>query len=212
MMRYSDPPSLAAAALLAAPAGARTTATTLEANVGPGFTISLRDASGAGVSHLDPGRRTRSTSSTSRTCTTSTSRGPGVDKSTDVPGTGEQTWDVTLTDGKYTYICDAHATTMKGSFTVGTVAAPPAVTQKLSGSVGPGAKITFARSAKAGKAVLTIRDRSATDNFHLDRARREQEDGRPFKGTVTWTVTLRAGAYTFRSDAHTKLKGTMSVS
>ena len=56
-----------------------------------------------------------------------------------MPGTGEQTWDVTLTDGKYTYICDAHATTMKGSFTVGTVT-PPAVTQKLGGSVGPGAK------------------------------------------------------------------------
>ena len=116
MMRYSIA-VLAAAALLAAPAGARTTATTLEANVGPGFTISLRDASGAGVSHLDPGAYTIHVVDQSELHNFHLS-GPGVDKFTDVPGTGEQTWDVTLTDGKYTYICDAHATTMKGSFTV----------------------------------------------------------------------------------------------
>jgi len=209
MIRYSVA-VLAAAALLAAPAGARTTATTLEANVGPGFTISLRDASGAGVSHLDPGAYTIHVVDQSELHNFDLT-GPGVSKATDVPGTGEQTWDVTLTDGKYTYICDAHATTMKGSFTVGTVTPPP-VTQKLSGSVGPGAKITFVRSAKAGKAVLTIRDRSATDNFHLTGPGVNKKTAVRSKGTVTWAVTLKAGAYRYRSDAHTKLKGTMRVS
>ena len=32
-----------------------------------------------------------------------------------------------------------------------------------------------------------------------------------FKGTVKWTVTLQAGTYTFRSDAHRALKGTLKV-
>ena len=209
MIRYSAA-VLAVAALLAAPAGARTTGTTLEGNVGPGFTISLRDAGGAGVSHLDPGEYTFHVNDQSELHNFHLS-GPGVDKFTDVPGTGEATWDVTLTDGKYTYICDAHALTMKGSFTVGTVA-PPVVTQKLSGSVGPGAKITFVRSAKAGKAVLTIRDRSAADNFHLTGPGVNKKTAIRSKATVTWTVTLRAGAYTYRSDAHKRLKGTMRVS
>ena len=211
MMRYSVA-VLAVAAVLAAPAGARTTATTLEATVGPGFTISLRDASGAGVSQLDSGTYTFHVNDQSDFHNFHLS-GPGVDKSTDVPGTGEQTWDVTLTDGKYTYICDAHATTMKGSFTVGTVAVPPpVVTQKLFGSVGPGAKIAFVRSAKSGKAVLTIRDRSATDNFHLTGPGVNRKTAVRSKATVKWTVTLKAGAYTYRSDAHAKLKGTMRVS
>ena len=85
--------------------------------------------------------------------------GPGVSKSTDVTDIGEQTGTSRSTNGTYTFVCDAHATTMKGSFTVGSRAAARR-TQKLSGSVGPGAKIALARTAKAGKTVMTIRDRS----------------------------------------------------
>jgi plastocyanin len=44
--------------------------------------------------------------------------GPGLNKTTPVSGKGTFTWNVTLKKGKYTYICDPHATTMKGSFTV----------------------------------------------------------------------------------------------
>ena len=44
--------------------------------------------------------------------------GPGVNKSTTVGGTGTQTWKVTLKAGTYTYMCDPHASFMKGSFTV----------------------------------------------------------------------------------------------
>ena len=39
-----------------------------------------------------------------------------------------------------------------------------------------------------------------------------KKTGVAFTGTVTWTVTLKAGTYTFRSDAHRALKGTLKVS
>jgi plastocyanin len=44
--------------------------------------------------------------------------GPGVNKTTSVGGKGTFTWKVTLKSGTYTYVCDPHASFMKGSFTV----------------------------------------------------------------------------------------------
>jgi plastocyanin len=45
--------------------------------------------------------------------------GPGVNKSTTIPFTGEKTWKVKLKPGKYTYQCDVHAALgMKGTFKV----------------------------------------------------------------------------------------------
>lgn len=44
--------------------------------------------------------------------------GNGVDKATTVPGKGTQTFQVTFSPGTYTFVCDPHAATMKGSFTV----------------------------------------------------------------------------------------------
>jgi len=44
--------------------------------------------------------------------------GPGVNKLTSVGGKGTTTWTVTLRKGTYTYVCDPHASFMKGSFTV----------------------------------------------------------------------------------------------
>ena len=45
--------------------------------------------------------------------------GPGVNKSTTVQFTGEQTWTVKLKKGTYTYKCDPHAAQgMKGTFRV----------------------------------------------------------------------------------------------
>jgi plastocyanin len=44
--------------------------------------------------------------------------GPGVNKSTSVSGVGETVWTVNLKPGKYTYFCDPHASTMRGSFRV----------------------------------------------------------------------------------------------
>ena len=46
--------------------------------------------------------------------------GPGgVDVSTDVGEEGEQTFQVTLEAGEYRFVCDPHASSMNGSFTVG---------------------------------------------------------------------------------------------
>jgi plastocyanin len=44
--------------------------------------------------------------------------GPGVNKATSVAGTGTQTWTVKLRPGKYTYLCDPHASQMRGTFQV----------------------------------------------------------------------------------------------
>jgi plastocyanin len=44
--------------------------------------------------------------------------GPGVDKTTTVGGKGVYRWNVKLTKGTYTYVCDPHSSFMKGSFTV----------------------------------------------------------------------------------------------
>ena len=45
--------------------------------------------------------------------------GPGFNKATSVPKQGKTTWNVTLKAGTYTFVCDPHKTTMKGSFKVG---------------------------------------------------------------------------------------------
>jgi plastocyanin len=206
MLRFGVPLVVVAVAALAGPAAADTPA--LQANVGPGFAISLKDASGATVTHLDPGAYTIHVVDQSDMHNFDLT-GPGVDKSTGVTDVGSEDWNVTFVDGTYRFVCDAHVTTMKGSFTVGNV--PTTSALKLAGSVGPGKKIALARSAKAGKTTITIRDRTGQDNFHLTGPGVNKKTGVAFKGTVKWTVTLRVGTYTFRSDAHKALKGTLKV-
>jgi plastocyanin len=45
--------------------------------------------------------------------------GKGLNKSTTIPFTGDQTWTIKLKPGTYTYQCDAHASLgMKGTFRV----------------------------------------------------------------------------------------------
>jgi plastocyanin len=44
--------------------------------------------------------------------------GPGVNKWTSVPKQGTTTWKLTLRDGTYRYVCDPHATSMKGKLEV----------------------------------------------------------------------------------------------
>jgi hypothetical protein len=44
--------------------------------------------------------------------------GPGINKATSIAGVGETIWTVRLKPGKYTYVCDAHASSMRGSFRV----------------------------------------------------------------------------------------------
>ena len=44
--------------------------------------------------------------------------GPGVNKKTSVSGRTETIWMVRLRPGKYTFVCDPHATMMRGTFRV----------------------------------------------------------------------------------------------
>jgi len=212
MSRYGVVLLLLAAVVAALGGPAAADNPVLQARVGENdsFAITLADASGAKVTHLAPGDYTIHVNDMSDMHNFDLT-GPGVSKSTGVSDIGEQTWNLTFTNGTYKFVCDVHATSMKGQFTVGVV---PTVTpaQKLSGGVGPGAHISLTRSAKAGKAVLTIRDRSKKDNLHLTGPGVNKKTGIAFTGTVSWTVTLKPGTYTFRSDAHKALKGTLKVS
>ena len=92
----------------------------LRGSVGPGFTISLRDATGASVtgSTLAAGTYEIEVEDKSDAHNFHLT-GPGVDVSTGIEETGSKSVKVTLQDGQYTFVCDPHATSMKGAFRVG---------------------------------------------------------------------------------------------
>ena len=91
-------------------------ASSLTGTVGPGFTITLTQG-GKKVSALKAGKYTITISDKSNIHNFHLS-GPGVNKLTSVGGTGSTTWKVTLKKGTYKFVCDPHATVMKGSFKV----------------------------------------------------------------------------------------------
>jgi Copper binding proteins, plastocyanin/azurin family len=84
--------------------------------VGPAFTITLTQG-GKRVTALKAGTYTTKVADKSNIHNFHL-RGPGVNKSTSVPGTGTSTWTVKLKKGTYRYVCDPHASIMKGSFRV----------------------------------------------------------------------------------------------
>ena len=84
---------------------------------GGSFDISLTDGNGQAITNLAAGSYTlvvKDESSIHNFHLT----GGGVDDKTDVPSTGSKTFRVTFTPGTYTFICDAHPTSMKGTFRV----------------------------------------------------------------------------------------------
>jgi plastocyanin len=90
---------------------------TLTASVGPGFEISLTDASGNDVSSLAAGSYTIEVDDQSDIHNFHLT-GTGVDEDSGVSETGMSTWDVTLEAGSYHFQCDPHASTMTGDFEV----------------------------------------------------------------------------------------------
>jgi hypothetical protein len=180
------------------------------------FQISLTDSTGAKVTHVDPGQYTISVHDYA-TLHDFHLTGPGVDQATAVETASTTTWNVTFTDGTYRYLCDAHPTSMRGSFTSGTVVAPPPV-KKLVAQVGPKRTISLktasgarVKSLAAGKYKITVKDLTKADNFHLIAPGVNRKTGVAFRGTTTWTVTFRVGAAKFRSDAHRTLRGGFTV-
>ena len=89
---------------------------TLTGTVGPGFTITLKKGT-AKVTKLKAGAYVIKVSDKSNIHNFHL-KGPGVNKSTGVTQQGTVTWKVTLKKGKYTVVCDPHATLMKQSFVV----------------------------------------------------------------------------------------------
>ena len=207
-----------AALVLPVTAGADNPVLTGDVGLNDSFSIALVDSSGAPVKHLDPGTYTVVVHDHSDEHNFHLF-GTGVNASTDIGGTGDSTFTVTFTDGVYRFVCDPHSFVMKGSFTVGTPPAEPAPAPtpvpatKLAASVGPGARISVRGTAGlgAGKAVLTVKDASKTDNFRLVGPGLNRATGIAFRGTAKWTVSLRAGTYAFRSDRNKKLRGSFRV-
>ncbi len=104
----------ALALVAAAPAPGATTA--LVATVGPGFNITLTKG-GKRVTTLTAGRyritvRDRSDFHNFRL------RGPGLNRATTVGEVATKTWTLTLRRGKHSFVCDPHASSMRGSFRV----------------------------------------------------------------------------------------------
>jgi plastocyanin len=106
----------AAAASLAFAAAAQASTPVLKGEVGPGFTIEVKQG-GKDVKSLKAGTYklvVQDKASIHNFHLT----GPGLNKSTSIEGTGEQTWTVKLKKGTYKYQCDPHASSMNGSFKV----------------------------------------------------------------------------------------------
>jgi len=106
---------VAIVAALAVP-GALAATPTLNGTVGPGFTITLKQ-NGQKVSKLKAGKYVFKIADKSSIHNFHL-KGPGIDKKTSKAAVVNVTWTVTLQKGKYTYVCDPHASFMKGSFTV----------------------------------------------------------------------------------------------
>lgn len=184
--------------------------TQLNGTVGPGFTISLKDGSGGTITRLDAGAFTLTVDDKSEDHNFHL-RGPGVDVSTGIDTTGTKTFALDLVDGKYTFVCDPHASQMNGSFTVGevTTTPPPAakpplrlnltVTSKAVTLTTPAGKPV--KALVAGSAVITVRDRSAARGVQLAGAGVSRATTVKFVGTVTWKVKLSTGTLVYGSDA-----------
>jgi len=224
-MRRTLAISLASLAALAVAgiAIAATSPTTLFGTVGPGFSISLRDAQGNAVTRLEPGEFEIEVDDRSEEHNFHLS-GPGVDVSTDVDAVGKQTFKVTLANGRYTFVCDPHSLQMRGAFTVGegsgsgTVTTPPPppaakptapVGARLSLTVGPGFTISLKTLAgrkvtrlRPGAYTLVVRDRSKNHNARVRGATATRATGVGFVGTRTWRVVLRKGTLVIQCDPH----------
>jgi len=224
--------AIAVAVVLAAPGSAE--GTKIFGTVGPGFEIALKDAQGNAITKLEPGQYELVVDDKSEFHNFRLT-GPGVSVATTVEEIGQKTFQITIADGKYTFVCDPHAGSMVGSFTVGAggtpeptptptptpkpkVSAPVGATLNL--DVGPGFTITL--KTKQGKAVtalaaggytFVVRDRASNHNARIQGPGVNKATGVPFVGTTTMKVTLRKGKLTFVCDPHkTGMKGSVTVS
>jgi len=116
-MKRFLPLGLAALALAVAVPASAMSAKKLQGTVGPGFTITLKSG-GKKVKTLKAGKYTITVSDKSDIHNFHL-KGPGLNKQiTSVAFQGTKSYTATLKKGKYTFVCDPHASIMKGSFIV----------------------------------------------------------------------------------------------
>jgi plastocyanin len=181
--------------------------------------ISVRDASGARVTKLDPGTYDLEVDDSSDFHNFHL-QGPGVDVATGVDFVGKRSFAITLSDGSYIYICDVHPISLRGSFSVGNVPAPEPAPKPTPGVVtpasklvltsGPGFTITLKTSAgaavkklKTGTYTVAVRDRARIHDAHLVAPGFDRRTTVPFVGTQTWRVKLaKPGTLRFLCDPH----------
>lgn len=107
-----------AVALAASASSQAATPKKLIANVGPGFTISLKTAAGKNLTTLEPGVYSITVRDRSRIHDFRL-RGPGVSKVVSgVTPVGTRTATVRLRVGRYQFLCQPHANAMRGAFRV----------------------------------------------------------------------------------------------
>jgi hypothetical protein len=81
------------------------------------FSISLSDEAGKPIANLAAGTYTVTIKDESSIHDFHL-RGAGLDKATGIGGTGTSTFSLTFKPGRYTFLCDPHASSMHGAFTV----------------------------------------------------------------------------------------------
>jgi hypothetical protein len=97
--------------------------------------------------------------------------------STEVDFRGTATWTVTFTDGIYRYVCDPHASSMNGSFSVGSAQPPPPPPPQVRKCKVP--KVVGKRLAAAKRAITRARCRVG----RIRRARSRKARGMVVKQT-----------------------------
>ena len=132
-----------------------------------------------------------------------------VDFRTELAFVGEQSFTVTLQSGtEYAYACEPHWQTMNGHLSTNAPATPPPPTPPTApkpkvvraGVTAGGTAYVSARSLRAGRYRLVVRDVSKRHNFHLTGRGFNRRTGMSFRGTATWALRLSRGTYRYGSD------------
>lgn len=205
--------SLVALALAFVALGGREQNQTLFPFVGTndGFDIGITDANGNAVTRVEPGTYTFVVRdrSTQHNFHFASNEDRTVDFRTELAFVGEQSFTVTLRPGtEYAYACEPHWQTMNGHLTTNAATTPPpappppAPKPKIvrAGVTAGGTAHVSARSLRAGRYRLVVRDASKRRNFHLTGPGFNRRTGIAFAGTAVWTARLKRGTYRYGSD------------
>jgi Copper binding proteins, plastocyanin/azurin family len=189
-----------------------------------GFDIGVTDASGTPITRVAPGTYTFLIRDRSRLHNFhfASNEDRMVDFRTELDFVGEQSFTVTLqADTRYAYACEPHWQTMNGELVTSPGASPPPAPPPLpapkpklktlrAGVTAGGTAYVAARAVKAGRYRIVVRDGSKRRNFHFAGPGVNRRTSTAFKGTATWSLRLKRGAYRFGSDPE-PLEGRLRV-